>query len=83
VKTHDVIVVGAGPAGATAALRLAQKGMKVILLERGAVPGEKNMFGGMLPYCPIVEELLPRGQADLVPSFRGLGRFFYLRVQEF
>jgi electron transfer flavoprotein-quinone oxidoreductase len=60
VKTHHVIVVGAGPAGITAALRLAQKGLKVILLERGTVPGEKNMFGGMLPHCPIVEELLPR-----------------------
>lgn len=60
MKTHDVIVVGAGPAGVTAALRMAQKGLKVLLLERGAVPGEKNMFGGMLPNCPIVEELLPR-----------------------
>jgi electron transfer flavoprotein-quinone oxidoreductase len=59
VKTHDVIVVGAGPAGVTAALRMAQKGLKVLLLERGTVPGEKNMFGGMLPNCPIVEELLP------------------------
>jgi electron transfer flavoprotein-quinone oxidoreductase len=60
VKTHDVIVVGAGPAGVTAAMRMAQKGLKVLLLERGAVPGEKNMFGGMLPYCPIIEELVPR-----------------------
>jgi electron transfer flavoprotein-quinone oxidoreductase len=60
VKTHDVIVVGAGPAGVTAALRMAQKGLKVLLLERGSVPGEKNMFGGMLPNCPLVEELLPR-----------------------
>jgi electron transfer flavoprotein-quinone oxidoreductase len=64
VKTHDVIVVGAGPAGATAALRMAQKGMEVLLLERGTVPGEKNMFGGMLPHCPIVEELLPRFRQD-------------------
>ncbi len=60
MKTHDVIVVGAGPAGVTAALRMAQKGLKVVLLERGTVPGEKNMFGGMLPNCPVVEELLPR-----------------------
>jgi electron transfer flavoprotein-quinone oxidoreductase len=59
VKTHDVIVVGSGPAGTTAALRMAQKGLKVILLERGDAPGSKNVFGGMLPHCPMVEELLP------------------------
>jgi electron transfer flavoprotein-quinone oxidoreductase len=59
VKTHDVIIVGAGPAGATAALWLAQKGLKVVLLERGNAPGSKNVFGGMLPYCPVVEKLLP------------------------
>jgi electron transfer flavoprotein-quinone oxidoreductase len=60
VKTYDAIVVGAGPAGVTAALSMAQKGMNVLLLERGNAPGEKNMFGGMIPYCPIVEKLLPR-----------------------
>jgi len=60
VKTYDAIVVGAGPAGTTAALRMAQKGLSVILLERGHLPGAKNMFGGMLPYGPILEELLPR-----------------------
>lgn len=59
MKTHDVVVVGAGPAGTTAALRMAQKGLRVLLVERGDVPGSKNMFGGMLPNCPVVEELLP------------------------
>ncbi len=59
MKAHDVIVVGAGPAGTTAALRMAQKGLKVVLLERGNLPGEKNMFGGMMPYCPVTEELIP------------------------
>lgn len=60
MKTQDVIVVGAGPAGVTAALRMAQKGLRVTLLERGSVPGEKNMFGGILPNCPVVEKLLPQ-----------------------
>lgn len=60
MKGYDAVVVGGGPAGSTAALRLAQKGIKVLLVERGDVPGSKNMFGGMLPYCPVVEELLPR-----------------------
>lgn len=55
----DVIVVGAGPAGAGAALGLAQRGAKVLLLERGEYPGAKNMFGGMMVYCPAAEQLVP------------------------
>jgi electron transfer flavoprotein-quinone oxidoreductase len=44
----DAIVVGAGPAGSTAAWRLARLGRKVLLLERGSYPGAKNLFGGMV-----------------------------------
>ncbi|MGD0231994.1 MAG: FAD-dependent oxidoreductase, partial [Syntrophorhabdales bacterium] len=53
MNAYDAIVVGAGPAGTTAALRMAQKGLRVLLVERGDVPGAKNMFGGMVPHCPI------------------------------
>lgn len=59
LKTFDVIVVGAGPAGASAALRMAQQGLAVLLLERGETPGAKNMFGGMMPKCPEVDNLIP------------------------
>lgn len=55
----EVIVVGAGPAGASAALRLARLGRRVLLLERGEEPGAKNMFGGMVPNCPVFDELIP------------------------
>jgi electron transfer flavoprotein-quinone oxidoreductase len=44
----DVIVVGAGMAGCAAALRLAQAKKNVLLLERGAAPGTKNLSGGVL-----------------------------------
>ncbi|MCI4372131.1 MAG: FAD-dependent oxidoreductase [Thermoplasmata archaeon] len=44
----DVIVVGAGMAGSAAAIRLAQGGANVLLLERGAAPGVKNLSGGIL-----------------------------------
>jgi electron transfer flavoprotein-quinone oxidoreductase len=44
----DVIVVGAGMAGCSAAIRLAQGGVNVLLLERGAEPGSKNLSGGVL-----------------------------------
>jgi electron transfer flavoprotein-quinone oxidoreductase len=65
-RKFDAIVVGAGPAGATAALSMAQKGLRVLLLERGESPGSKNMFGGMLVSCPTPEQLLP-GFWDEVP----------------
>ena len=44
----DAIVVGAGMAGSAAAIRLAQGGANVLLLERGAEPGVKNLSGGVL-----------------------------------
>ncbi|PWD50195.1 FAD-dependent oxidoreductase [Serinibacter arcticus] len=47
----DAVVVGAGPAGSLAALRLAQRGLSVVLIERGEAPGAKNLSGGVLyPY---------------------------------
>jgi geranylgeranyl reductase family protein len=43
----DVIVAGAGPAGATAALRLARAGMRVLVVERYALPRQKPCGGGI------------------------------------
>jgi len=41
-KSDEVVVVGAGLAGLSAALRLAGAGRKVTILEREAVPGGRN-----------------------------------------
>lgn len=53
----DAIVVGAGLAGSAAALTMAREGLDVIVIERGAYPGAKNVFGGVL-YTPTVRELV-------------------------
>jgi len=57
--TYDAIVVGAGPAGSSAALTMARAGLDVALLERGAFPGEKNMFGGVLHRLTALEDVFP------------------------
>lgn len=57
-NTCDVIVVGAGPAGTTAALLLARKGFKVVLIERGEFPGSKNMFGGAI-FGRVLHDIVP------------------------
>jgi electron transfer flavoprotein-quinone oxidoreductase len=54
----DVIVVGAGIAGAITAYRLAQQGRSVLLIERGEAPGSKNLSGGVL-YCRGIQEVFP------------------------
>ncbi|MDX1662252.1 MAG: NAD(P)/FAD-dependent oxidoreductase [Candidatus Promineifilaceae bacterium] len=44
---RDVIVVGAGPAGATAAMSLAQKGYDVLMLDRKQFPRDKACGDGI------------------------------------
>jgi len=54
----DVVIVGAGPAGISAAITLARAGKEVVVLERGAYPGSKNMFGGAI-YAKPTAEIFP------------------------
>ena len=54
----DVIIIGAGAAGNAAAITLAKGGAKVLQIERGKFPGEKNLMGGII-YSSSLEELVP------------------------
>jgi geranylgeranyl reductase family protein len=67
MKRYDAIVVGAGPAGSTAAHRLASAGADVLLLDRARFPRDKPCGGGvtgrasrLLPFSiePVVEHVV-------------------------
>lgn len=54
----DVIVVGAGPAGVSAAITVARNGKKVVLVDRAPFAGAKNMYGGVI-YTHAAKEIFP------------------------
>ena len=51
----DVAIVGAGPAGMTAAYYLAKKGVKTVIFERGLRPGGGMPGGGMMFNTIVVQ----------------------------
>src|SRR6187200_2282705 len=64
-RQADVIVVGAGPGGATAASYLAQAGLDVLLLEKTEFPREKVCGDGLTPRA--VKQLVDMG-VDVSPE---------------
>jgi geranylgeranyl reductase family protein len=55
----DVVIVGAGPAGSTAAYHLAQAGLDVLVLEKAEFPREKVCGDGLTPRA--VKQLVAMG----------------------
>ncbi len=80
MEQFEAIVVGAGPAGSTAAYRLAREGARVLLLDKAQFPRDKPCGGAIstraareLPFDPqpVVEHVVDRMEL----SYRG-GRPF-------
>jgi geranylgeranyl reductase family protein len=69
VSAYDVAIVGAGPAGAVAAHRLASAGVATLLVDKASFPRDKPCGGGvtgraarLLPFSiePVVEDVIHR-----------------------
>ncbi len=77
MEKFDVAVVGAGPAGSTAAYLLARAGLQVVVIERGQTPGDKNVSGGLF-FSQILNEVFPDfwEEAPVEREIRGHGLMF-------
>src|SRR3989454_11473703 len=62
----DVVVVGAGPAGATTALLLARAGASVLLMDRARFPRDKACSEYLSPATTEILERLGGGLLDAV-----------------
>ena len=78
-NSFDAIVIGAGPAGMMAAGTAAQKGMRVLLLEKKERPGRKLMITGK-GRCNVTNQCTAEEVIAAVPTN---GRFLYSAMAGF
>ncbi len=75
MNMYDLIVIGAGPGGSSAAILAARQGARVLLLERGSFPRHK-VCGEFVSAesLDLLETLLGRAAVDLVTGALRIGR---------
>jgi len=69
-STTDVVVIGSGVAGLTAALSAAQNGSRVLLAERSRHIGGTSAYSGGLLWIPLNKYMRDKGIEDSLPDAR-------------
>lgn len=77
----EVIVVGGGPAGISAAITIARAGKKVVLIERGNFSGSKNVFGGAI-YTKPTKEIFPNFEEQAPLERKIVSHKYLLRTEK-
>ena len=74
-------MVGAGPAGVSAAITTSKAGMSTLILERGDFAGAKNMFGGIV-FTKPTSEIVPEFWKTAPIERRVIEHQYWLLSQE-
>lgn len=77
----EVIVVGGGPAGISAAVTIARAGKKVVLIERGSFAGSKNVFGGAIYTIPT-KEIFPDFEQSAPLERKTVSHKYVIRTED-
>jgi thioredoxin reductase (NADPH) len=73
MEIYDVIIIGGGPAGATAALYTARAGLKTVVVDKGLTAGALGVTGRIANYPGLTEEVTG---AELLERMREQARSF-------
>ena len=73
MEIYDVIIIGGGPAGATAALYTARAGLKTVVVDKGLTAGALGVTGRIANYPGLTEEVTG---AELLQRMREQARSF-------
>ena len=70
---HDVVIIGGGPAGATAAIYTSRAGLSTLVIDKGLTAGALGITGKIANYPGILDEV---SGAELLERMRTQARSF-------
>ncbi len=72
-KTYDVLIIGGGPAGATAAIYTARAGLSTLVIDKGLTAGALGITGKIANFPGVTEQITG---AELLERMRGQAESF-------